>query len=86
MTEQPTRTTRVIFADELSPGQVLLPCSVGVPCKSPGPDHEAESLGVVVLRVRHTDGSVVAIVDDSGEQRELEYGPNATLRVSVVES
>jgi hypothetical protein len=79
--------TRIVFADQLTTGDVLTDkcwgndrgCSIKASRHEPGHVHER-----AILALRHGATLIQGIaVDEDGEQQPLGYGSNATLRIRV---
>jgi hypothetical protein len=65
------RLTRVVFADQLKPGDII----VTIDGRHGGTRER------VVIAIRNSGGLVTGIADDNGEQVELGYGAHATVRI-----
>jgi hypothetical protein len=77
--------SRVIFADEIQPGTVILERCSGRMCTRPATNHhEDRPHEFTVLRRRISEGVVNAIVlDEDGEQQPWGMSGNITVRVRL---
>jgi hypothetical protein len=79
-----TTATRVIFADNLARGSVLVDECRGLTCFISATRHCGTPHERTVLDLRTRGDDVIGIVvDEDGEQQRLHYGTWATVRIRV---